>query len=117
MFVCINEIQENLQVRFFFFFCRVPPDCNHEARELHKCHFGDCPPCKQICNKRLPNCVHLCSSPCHSAVIVKVEGQKPTMPWEQTKPHLERKALPCPDCPVPVPVTCLGTLRKTLINI
>jgi NF-X1-type zinc finger protein NFXL1 len=97
--------------------CLVPPDCNHEARELHKCHFGDCPPCKQICNTRLPNCVHLCSSPCHSAVIVKVEGQKPTMPWEQTKPHLERKALPCPDCPVPVPVTCLGTLRKTLINI
>lgn len=30
------------------------------------------------------------------------------MPWEQTKPLIERKNLPCPDCKVPLMVTCLG---------
>ncbi|RZC05035.1 hypothetical protein BDFB_010839, partial [Asbolus verrucosus] len=76
----------------------IPPDCHHQKREPHKCHFGDCPPCKQICYKRRPNCTHLCDASCHSAVVVKIEGQKPSMPWEQTKPQLERKTLPCPNC-------------------
>ncbi|XP_008191258.2 NF-X1-type zinc finger protein NFXL1 [Tribolium castaneum] len=88
--------------------CLIPPDCHHEKREPHKCHFGDCPPCKQICNKPRSKCPHLCSASCHSAVVVKIESKKASMPWEQTKPQLERKALACPDCEVPVSVTCLG---------
>lgn len=88
--------------------CSISPDCHHEKRENHKCHFGDCPPCRQICNKDRSTCLHKCSAPCHSAVLVKIEAQKASMPWEQTKPQVEKKALPCPDCVVPVPVTCLG---------
>ncbi|KAJ3662166.1 hypothetical protein Zmor_006522 [Zophobas morio] len=88
--------------------CTVPPDCHHEARERHKCHFGDCPPCRQICSKQRLNCNHLCSFTCHSAVMVKIEAQKPSMPWEQTEPQIERKSLPCPACEEPVTVTCLG---------
>nr|XP_023021206.1 NF-X1-type zinc finger protein NFXL1 [Leptinotarsa decemlineata] len=88
--------------------CLFPPDCHHKQRENHKCHFGDCPPCKQTCNKSRTSCCHLCPSPCHSAVLMKIEGQKASMPWEQTKPQFEKKELPCPDCVVPVAVTCLG---------
>lgn len=88
--------------------CQIPPECHHEKRVNHKCHFGDCPPCKQICNKELNQCSHLCKAICHSAVLIKIEGQKASMPWEQTKPQVAKKSLPCPDCTVSVPVTCLG---------
>ena len=40
--------------------------------------------------------------------MVKIEAQKPSMPWEQTEPQIERKSLPCPACEEPVTVTCLG---------
>lgn len=88
--------------------CEIPPDCHHERRDNHRCHFGDCPPCKQICDKLSSKCPHRCASVCHSAVLVKIETPKASMPWEQTKPQVERKSLPCPDCQVPVPVQCLG---------
>lgn len=91
-----------------YFSYSIPPDCHHEKRENHKCHFGDCPPCHQVCNKERSTCPHKCNAACHSAVLVKIEAQKASMPWEQTKPQLEKRALPCPDCMVPVPVTCLG---------
>jgi len=86
----------------------LPPNCHHEKQENHRCHFGDCPPCRQKCNKERSTCSHNCPAPCHSAVLVKVEGQKPSMPWEQTDPQIEQRDLPCPNCVVPVPVTCLG---------
>lgn len=91
-------------------FCvhRLPSDCHHEQREKHRCHFGDCPPCKQQCKKSLPKCSHECPEPCHSAVLVKIENQKASMPWEQTDPKFERRNLPCPDCMFPVSVKCLG---------
>ncbi|KAJ9577747.1 hypothetical protein L9F63_005667 [Diploptera punctata] len=89
--------------------CRISPDCHHPVREPHRCHFGDCPPCKQICDKNLKFCEHKCPAPCHSAVWVKVEdNHKPAGPWEVVQPQIELKALPCPDCKVPVPITCLG---------
>lgn len=91
-----------------FKLCQIPPDCHHEKRENHKCHFGNCPPCRQICNKSKISCSHSCNAVCHSAVLIKIEGQKASMPWEQTKPQIEKKSLPCPDCTTPVPVTCLG---------
>ncbi|KAJ8964297.1 hypothetical protein NQ317_000093 [Molorchus minor] len=86
----------------------LPPDCHHEKREYHRCHFGDCPPCRQTCRKFRSTCNHPCSAPCHSSVLVKIEGEKPSMPWEQKKTQLEKRALPCPDCAVLVSVTCLG---------
>ncbi|XP_060521136.1 NF-X1-type zinc finger protein NFXL1 [Cylas formicarius] len=88
--------------------CLIPPDCHHETRESHRCHFGDCPACKQVCNKRRSTCEHLCLAQCHSAVLVKLETERASMPWEQSKPQLEKRELQCPDCIVPVMVTCLG---------
>ncbi|KAJ4431885.1 hypothetical protein ANN_20491 [Periplaneta americana] len=89
--------------------CRIEPDCHHPNRERHNCHFGECPPCRQICAKALEPCKHSCPAPCHSAVWVKVEeDRKPVGPWDVVQPQLEMKALPCPNCQVPMPVTCLG---------
>lgn len=94
-------------------FCvRLPPECHHEKREPHKCHFGDCPPCRQICKKIHGKCGHECPVPCHSSVLVKIEAQKGSMPWENTSAQMEKKALPCPDCQVPVPITCFGNKMK-----
>ncbi|KAL1517103.1 hypothetical protein ABEB36_000911 [Hypothenemus hampei] len=88
--------------------CLLPPDCDHDMRtDNHKCHFGDCPPCKQICLKEQA-CGHHCRAICHSAVLVKVQGPKPNMPWEQNAPVVEKQAQPCPDCKIPVTVTCFG---------
>lgn len=89
-------------------FFRIPPDCHHNKREIHRCHFGDCPSCRQICNKEYKKCKHVCPSHCHSSVLVKIEGQKASMPWEETGPQIKRKCLPCPECQYPVSVTCLG---------
>ncbi|CAH1959936.1 unnamed protein product [Acanthoscelides obtectus] len=88
--------------------CTIPPDCHHPKREHHRCHFGECPPCKQVCDKLHSDCGHTCPALCHSDVLVKEEAQKASMPWEQTKPQIKRIAFPCPECVVPVPVTCLG---------
>ncbi|XP_030765606.1 NF-X1-type zinc finger protein NFXL1 isoform X2 [Sitophilus oryzae] len=88
--------------------CKIPPNCHHQKRDNHKCHFGDCPSCRQTCKKSRSSCSHLCTAVCHSSVVVKIEAQKATMPWEQTSPQFERKCLPCPDCKEPVMVTCLG---------
>lgn len=88
--------------------CKVPPDCLHKNRDKHRCHFGNCPPCKQTCGQKHEDCEHICSAVCHSSVLVEIETAKPTAPWEQVKPQKERRALPCPSCPVLVPVKCLG---------
>ncbi|KAK9887147.1 hypothetical protein WA026_020594 [Henosepilachna vigintioctopunctata] len=88
--------------------CKHPPDCHHEKRESHRCHFGNCPPCKQICNRTRENCNHPCPNTCHDAVMVKIETAKASAPWEEVKPQKQKKCLPCLDCTVPVPVQCLG---------
>ncbi|KAI4470848.1 nuclear transcription factor x-box binding 1 nfx1 [Holotrichia oblita] len=88
--------------------CSIPPECHHPKRENHRCHFGDCPPCRQVCGKTHEKCSHICPKECHTSVLVKIEQKKASMPWEQVPPQLEKKSLPCPDCIVPVPVTCLG---------
>lgn len=95
----------------------MPPECHHAKRESHNCHYGECPPCKQICNKIHTKCGHSCPAPCHSSVLVKIEGQKGSMPWENTSEQLEKKALPCPDCQVPVPITCFGTFELNQLII
>jgi len=53
---------------FILLVFRKPPDCHHATRLPHRCHFGYCPPCKQICDKML-SCGHHCPSVCHTAVL------------------------------------------------
>ena len=36
------------------------------------------------------------------------DGKKASVPWEETGPRIETRALDCPDCQFPMPVTCLG---------
>ncbi|XP_023231990.1 NF-X1-type zinc finger protein NFXL1-like [Centruroides sculpturatus] len=90
--------------------CKVPPACNHETRDPHRCHFGNCPQCTQICNKVLEPCKHICNSRCHMAVLTLVTpSQKRAGPWEPAPmPYTEIQDQPCPPCMVPIPVTCLG---------
>nr|CAD7403377.1 unnamed protein product [Timema cristinae] len=89
--------------------CKIEADCHHPKRENHKCHFGDCPPCRQVCGKVRADCPHPCPAPCHSAVWVRVDGDhKPAGPWEKVTPQLQMVDLPCPNCMVPIPVTCVG---------
>ncbi|XP_049812218.1 NF-X1-type zinc finger protein NFXL1 [Schistocerca nitens] len=92
-----------------FKLCRLESLCHHPVQSPHKCHFGDCPPCKQKCERQHKACGHLCPAPCHSAVLVKIEtDKKPAGPWEKVEPRFELRDLSCPDCVVPMPVTCLG---------
>nr|XP_057924345.1 NF-X1-type zinc finger protein NFXL1 [Doryrhamphus excisus]XP_057924346.1 NF-X1-type zinc finger protein NFXL1 [Doryrhamphus excisus] len=89
--------------------CRCPPSCHHLARERHRCHPGPCPPCTQPCLLPLIGCAHTCPQPCHDQVLVKSQQVQLSGPWEQpSKPAFVTKALPCPPCQVPVPVSCLG---------
>ena len=44
------------------------PDCHHDAREPHHCHFGRCPPCQRPCGRPRETCRHRCAAPCHTAV-------------------------------------------------
>lgn len=88
--------------------CLNPPECHHEKREDHSCHFGHCPPCNQSCNFVHSPCGHRCTKPCHSSVWVKVQQQAPAGPWELAAPQLVLRNLPCPPCSEPVNVICLG---------
>ena len=55
---------------YLYIISRIPPDCHHPSRLPHRCHFGPCQPCRQICGKAYPNCSHQCPAMCHAAVIV-----------------------------------------------
>lgn len=89
--------------------CRVPPTCHHPEREFHKCHQGNCPSCRLVCNLKL-KCGHVCPAPCHDAVPVKVvDTSRRIGPWEPVAaPRIEIQKKPCPPCMVPVPTTCRG---------
>ena len=50
---------------------RRPPDCHHPSAVAHRCHFGRCQPCRQVCAKSYP-CGHQCTQQCHSAVRMPV---------------------------------------------
>ena len=70
---------------------------------------GPCPGCKYPCAKDL-SCGHTCKVPCHDNVTIKVEEtSKPAGPWEERGPKILVRALECPPCEAPVPVTCLGS--------
>ena len=65
--------------------------------------------CSQVCDRTLQPCGHRCPAPCHDQVKVKVaEAKKAATPWEAVGPRIETRAVECPDCQAPVPVTCLG---------
>ena len=52
---------------------RKAPDCHHEVRTAHRCHFGPCPPCRQVCSKKLSKCEHTCPAACHSAILARIQ--------------------------------------------
>ncbi|XP_077984309.1 NF-X1-type zinc finger protein NFXL1-like [Glandiceps talaboti] len=97
--------------------CRIPPDCHHEKRQRHPCHFGRCPPCLQLCNKALPNCYHNCPDVCHSAVLVKqVEQQARSGPWEpKAQATIQMMAFDCKPCRHPMQVWCKGNHQEFTI--
>ena len=71
-------------------------------------NLGACPGCKFPCSKDL-SCGHKCEVSCHDNVTVKVEEtSRPAGPWEERGPKILVRALDCPPCEAPVPVTCLG---------
>ena len=43
-----------------------------------------------------------------AAKVKAQQAKKAAVPWEERGPVIETKKLPCPDCQVPMPVTCLG---------
>ncbi|XP_023697570.2 NF-X1-type zinc finger protein NFXL1 isoform X1 [Paramormyrops kingsleyae] len=90
--------------------CRIAPTCHHASREKHRCHFGACPPCRQVCQRVLGQCGHACPAPCHDEVLVRnTDRVQLAGPWEQQSgPAYVSRALPCPPCQVPIPTACLG---------
>ena len=103
--------------------CKSSSNCHHPSRVSHSCHFGPCPTCRQTCDKQL-KCGHHCLAPCHDNVKVKVEDdpnkKTAATPWElknddtvKKQPTMEIRAIDCPNCEVPVPVTCLGGHETT----
>ncbi|XP_072040523.1 NF-X1-type zinc finger protein NFXL1-like [Amphiura filiformis] len=96
--------------------CSTAPDCHHPTRDHHRCHFGRCPPCRQMCAQPLLHCSHVCPKVCHSAVLVKQVENKPAPagPWEaKPKAMLTMVNFPCPPCEVPIPTECLGKHEVT----
>jgi len=88
--------------------CNAKSLCHHKEQVKHYCHPAGCPPCKQICDIKLP-CNHNCRSTCHDNVEVRIEEKKrPAGPWEVRGPMYQTKKLPCPPCSTPVPTACLG---------
>ena len=70
-----------------------------------KCSFSWC---RFQCKKTLA-CSHDCEAPCHDNVTIKLEDvPRAAGPWEERGPTTAVRALPCPPCQVPVPITCLG---------
>jgi len=77
--------------------CEKESLCHHDNQGLHKCHFGNCPSCKQVCCLPMKDCSHSCSAPCHDRVVVsKGPGE----------PMVERR--PCPPCTVKMAISCYG---------
>lgn len=92
--------------------CKIPPVCHHPKRESHKCHQGECPPCRKTCDLQHKKCGHTCPIVCHTKIWVKVTINgvvgAPKGPWDTPKEVMKQKTLPCPPCEVSVMVTCIG---------
>eukprot|EP00727_Mastigamoeba_balamuthi_P014671 m51a1_g983 putative C-tail anchored protein (646) ;mRNA; f:442076-444932 len=79
--------------------CRLPSPCHHPVVP-HKCHYGRCPHCRQVCGLIHPECGHACPSTCHDVLppCLAAKAADPTDP-EQTK---------CPPCSILVERQCAG---------
>ncbi|XP_011560522.3 NF-X1-type zinc finger protein NFXL1 [Plutella xylostella] len=88
--------------------CKIKYKCGHTTENVHQCHFGDCPPCKAICDK-LYDCNHKCVATCHEYVAVTFKQiEKPATPWEVQQPKTKIMTLDCPPCETNVPMSCFG---------
>ncbi|XP_052277513.1 NF-X1-type zinc finger protein NFXL1-like [Dreissena polymorpha] len=92
------------------YLCQKPPACDHSTRTPHNCHFGECPPCRQVCGKSLPKCAHTCLANCHIAFKVRYKDDRPRAgPWEGAPQMIEKVVdKPCPPCMVPMTMMCYG---------
>ncbi|XP_041971572.1 NF-X1-type zinc finger protein NFXL1 [Aricia agestis] len=89
--------------------CKIKYKCGHVEENKHNCHFGECPPCKAICDKVYDKCGHNCKAVCHEYVLATFKQiEKPATPWEAQPPKTKIVKLECPPCETPVPVTCFG---------
>ncbi|VVC89649.1 unnamed protein product [Leptidea sinapis] len=89
--------------------CQIKYKCGHIYENKHLCHFGECPPCKAICDKPYQRCEHKCKAVCHKYVsVVFKQVEKPATPWEVQPPKTKIMALQCPPCETPVPIICFG---------
>ncbi|XP_028409287.1 NF-X1-type zinc finger protein NFXL1-like [Dendronephthya gigantea] len=87
--------------------CKIPSNCHHPIRKPHRCHFGSCPPCKQICGNNLPSCDHTCQMECHDNKKTPTKSSPSTSPWTNKK-EVETVPIQCGPCAVPVMRRCLG---------
>eukprot|EP00035_Acanthoeca_spectabilis_P008164 m.149377 g.149377 ORF g.149377 m.149377 type:complete len:832 (+) comp14234_c1_seq4:685-3180(+) len=46
--------------------CGVPKQCGRHACKRKCCDGSNCPPCEEVCNRRLPCGQHKCQAPCHT---------------------------------------------------
>ena len=89
--------------------CRKISLCLHKSIPNHPCHSGACPPCNLICNKPYQDCIHACTSQCHSIPsfqqneICIEEG-----PWKLKKYVNQCMILNCPPCNSKVYISCDG---------
>lgn len=89
--------------------CKLKYKCGHVEENRHSCHFGECPPCRAICDKQYPKCGHHCEAVCHEYVaVVFKQVEKPATPWEVQPPKTKIMTLECPPCTTPVPIVCFG---------
>jgi NF-X1-type zinc finger protein NFXL1 len=89
--------------------CKILTNCHHPRRKAHRCHFEACPTCTFVCDQALQGCPHRCAFQCHDNVPVPLPEIKRAGPWEKVpEKRIEIVKQPCPPCPVPVPIECLG---------
>ncbi|KAH9702510.1 NF-X1-type zinc finger protein NFXL2 [Citrus sinensis] len=91
--------------------CQRMRDCGRHACKRRCCN-GDCPPCSEICGKRLLCKNHKCPSPCH-----RCHGPRPPPNPEFTLKTKKKKSnhqsevtpgSPCPPCPELIWRSCVG---------
>ncbi|XP_041358190.1 NF-X1-type zinc finger protein NFXL1-like [Gigantopelta aegis] len=98
--------------------CKNPSACHHPLRVPHRCHFDECPTCRQTCSLQLPKCQHICPAACHDVVKIKVQDNTPRAgPWDgRPRTVVETVKQPCPACKVPLPVECKGGHETSMVE-
>lgn len=88
--------------------CRIPSDCHHPLRKPHRCHFGSCPSCDEVCDKPLTSCGHKCPELCHDVIKVKKKVNPLLYAGNNNIPQFDIIKKPCPPCIEPMKLECLG---------